>query len=303
MLPLGKGVRILKQDVNGLIALYKPAGILSHPNSGSTKPGECLVTTPYDMERETFRITGNSPDAAASSLWLLHRLDSATSGVILVSTNAAVATAVKQQIKRRAVIKHYTALVFCKPIANGKEKQVLRPMTWVDGIAFTKKKGELRASLSTEPSCPMAETVASAEVVQSHPYSSAQNRPNYSLLKLDLQPITGYTHQLRFQAHLRNLPIVGDCTYGNFAANKEFRANMSRHPFNYCAVSAESAGQFDAADLTADVRERQPARNYFKGLFLHARRIDLMYTLGGVSHSFSAEAPLPAVFDIAMRSK
>jgi tRNA pseudouridine65 synthase len=303
MLPLGKGVRVLKQDANGLIALYKPAGILSHPNSGGTKPGECLVSAPYDMGTETFRITASSTSATASSLWLLHRLDSATSGVILVSTNAAVAKAVKQQIKRRAVTKHYTALVFCKPIANGKETQAFRPMTWVDGIGFTKKNGVLRALLSTEPSCPIAETVASAVEVQSRPYSSAQNRPSYSLLQLDLQPITGYTHQLRFQAHIRNLPIVGDCTYGNFAANKEFKANMSRHPFNDSAVPAESAGQFDAANSAADVRERQPARNYFKGLFLHARRIDLMYTLGGVSYSFSAEAPLPAVFDIAMRSK
>lgn len=30
--PLGNGVRLLHRDVNGVVALAKPAGVLSHPN-------------------------------------------------------------------------------------------------------------------------------------------------------------------------------------------------------------------------------------------------------------------------------
>jgi 23S rRNA-/tRNA-specific pseudouridylate synthase len=42
----------------------------------------------------------------------------------------------------------------------------------------------------------------------------------YSLLQL--HPLTGRTHQLRFQCASRGVPIAGDRIYGNFAFNKAF---------------------------------------------------------------------------------
>ena len=38
---------------------------------------------------------------------------------------------------------------------------------------------------------------------------------------MKLMPVTGRTHQLRVQCKKRNLPIVGDRTYGSFSFNKE----------------------------------------------------------------------------------
>ena len=91
---LGRGVRVLKSDANGLFALYKPADVMSHPNDEKASK-QSLINAPYDYEKEIFLVappkesTGNKP----TPIWLIHRLDSATSGIILVSTNAAVAKA------------------------------------------------------------------------------------------------------------------------------------------------------------------------------------------------------------------
>ncbi len=42
-LPLGRGVRLLAHDVNGLAAFDKPAGVLSHPNAGGDEPRSLLT--------------------------------------------------------------------------------------------------------------------------------------------------------------------------------------------------------------------------------------------------------------------
>lgn len=39
---------------------------------------------------------------------------------------------------------------------------------------------------------------------------------------VELTPVTGFTHQLRVQSALRDHPIIGDKTYGDFRLNKEF---------------------------------------------------------------------------------
>lgn len=307
MLPLGNGVRVLKQDANGLIALYKPANVLSHPNETDKRKRNIpsLIAAPYDMREETYKIV--NPDGSIRPIWLLHRLDSTTSGVMLVSTNESVARAVKDRIRSRDVVKHYAALVFSQPNFHGKELNLNRPNVWVDEMKVENVNGELRARASLDSmNYATAETLATVMAVQNYPYcASGARKPSYSLLMLDLQPLTGFTHQLRYQALAHKLPMVGDCTYGNFAANKEFRVNMSCHPVNYLeespAIIAPSAADLALAQQKAsNPATKPPFRNYFKGLYLHSRRLDLSYTLKGVSHAFSVEAPIPPTFEIAM---
>ncbi len=237
--PLGPGVTRVALDANGLAALNKPEGVLSHPNSPRDVP-RSLLRADYDLEDECFAWA--SP-GGRRRLWLLNRLDSATSGLILASTDGKLAAEVRAQFKRRQVRKTYQALVFGHPRLPSE--------AWRDSLEVRKHGGKIR-------------TIARAGRIQAECLMTlvraGTGTPRLSLLRLE--PVTGRSHQLRVQAAKRGMPIVGDQTYGNFAANRAFA--KSGHP---------------------------------KRLFLHSHRVTFEYTLAGQVQEFSAEAPLPPEFE------
>jgi len=199
-LPLGAGVKLLARDANGLAAFDKPAGLLSHAN-GSEDEARSLLTCRYDKEAECF--TWKTGDGAPRQLWLLNRLDSATSGVILATADAELANEIRGQFKRKRVRKIYHALVFGGP-ARAVE-------LWRDLLAVEKRGGQIRTA--THAGNVPAET-------QMTVVRSRRTEPRVSLLRLE--PRTGRSHQLRVQCAKRHVPIVGDQTYGDFARNREF---------------------------------------------------------------------------------
>lgn len=241
-LPLGRGVTVLHRDENGLAALAKPAGVLSHPNEPADEP-RSLLTARYTLDGEYFEWTAaGGPDTAVRRLWLLNRLDSATSGVILAAADGDLAAEVRAQFKRKQVRKVYQALVF------GVPRQPLE--LWRDRLAIEKRGGMIRTATSAgnvPAECRMSVVRASARP------------PRLALLKLE--PRTGRSHQLRVQCAKRGLPIVGDQTYGDFAANRGF---------------AKATGA--------------------KRLFLHSLETAFEYEWRGGRFSFAAHAPLPPEF-------
>lgn len=205
-LPLGRGVMVVTHDRNGLAALAKPAGVLSHPNQSADQP-RSLLNARYVLDGEVFEWApageGGATSAPTNRLWLLNRLDSATSGVILVAADAELAAAIRAQFRRKQVRKVYQALVF------GVPRQPLE--FWRDRLAIEKRAGVIRTASGAgniPAECQMT-------VVR-----SSRAEPRLSLLKLE--PKTGRSHQLRVQCAKRHLPIVGDQTYGDFARNREF---------------------------------------------------------------------------------
>ena len=80
--PIGRDVTRIVSDVNGLAAFVKPAGVLSHPNQSSDQP-KALVDARYTLDGEFYE--WRDAAGAVRRLWLLNRLDSATSGVMLVA--------------------------------------------------------------------------------------------------------------------------------------------------------------------------------------------------------------------------
>jgi tRNA pseudouridine65 synthase len=198
-LPLGREVRLIVRDENGVAAFAKPAGVLSHSNSPRDE-ARALLNCAYDHERECFAWPG--ADAGLQRLWLLNRLDSATSGVILAASDEAVARALKGQFARRQVHKVYQALVFGSP-------RVPREV-WRDRLAVDKRGGVIRAG-------------AAGNVPAEAHFSVVRRKPGQPPLALvQLDPKTGRSHQLRVQCARRGLPIVGDQTYGDFRLNREF---------------------------------------------------------------------------------
>jgi 23S rRNA-/tRNA-specific pseudouridylate synthase len=198
-LPLGRGVRLIARDENGAAAFAKPAGVLSHPNSPRDE-ARALLTCAYDSGRECF--VWRDAAAHALRLWLLNRLDSATSGVILAAGDEAVARAIKGQFARGQVHKVYQALVFGCPRASRE--------VWRDRLAVDKRGGVIRAG-------------AAGNIPAEAHFSVLRRRPGAPPLALvQLDPRTGRSHQLRVQCARRGLPIVGDQTYGDFRRNREF---------------------------------------------------------------------------------
>ncbi|HEY3754724.1 MAG TPA: RNA pseudouridine synthase [Opitutaceae bacterium] len=195
-LPLGPGVAVISRDENGLAALNKPAGVLSIPN-GPSDEARSLIRGRYVERGEYFEWEGGK-------LWLLNRLDSVTSGVILAAASAELAEVIRTQFKKREVEKTYQALVFGRP-ANRNE-------VWKDRIAVNKGGGKIRAGEGNIP----------AESAMKLVRTWSQNRGLPNLALLQLEPHTGRSHQLRVQCARRRLPIVGDQTYGDFAMNRLF---------------------------------------------------------------------------------
>ena len=242
-LPFGPGVRLLVRDPNGLTAFDKPAGVLSHPNRSGDE-ARSLLQAAYDPEGEFYfwpdRTGGGG--AAPARLWLLNRLDSHTSGVILAAAEEDLAREIRAQFKRRQVHKIYGALVFGAPPH--------REEVWRDRLSVQKKDGRIRTSAAGH---------LPAECLM-RLVRSGGGEPRLALLQLE--PRTGRSHQLRVQCARRQLPIVGDASYGNFKRNRDFARRTGR------------------------------AR-----LFLHSLETAFDYELGGKKSRFLARAPLPPEFE------
>jgi tRNA pseudouridine65 synthase len=197
--PLGEYTRFLLRDPNGLVALAKPAGVLSHPNEGRDRL-RTILDASFDQEAERF--SWKDEAGATHALWLLNRLDSATSGVILLADTEALALHIRGLFRSRQVHKVYEALVFGVPHAPVQQ--------WRDMLAVDKRGGQIRTS--TQGNIPS----------ESHMRVLRQWRGSPSLALIELTPKTGRSHQLRVQCAKRHLPIVGDATYGDFALNRHW---------------------------------------------------------------------------------
>lgn len=199
-LPLGREVRVLAHDARGLAALDKAAGVLSHPNRTADEP-RSLLTCRYDQKAQCFAWR----DAAGTErrLWLLNRLDSATSGVILVAASAELAAAIRLHFARKQIAKTYVALAFGKP----SEKKAI----WRDLLAVEKSGAKIRTNAA-------AGNIPSETDVRFLGHFPGE----FPVSLIELRPRTGRSHQLRVQCAKRSLPIVGDQTYGDFGRNRAF---------------------------------------------------------------------------------
>lgn len=230
-LPWSKGVRLAACDSFGLVAVDKPVGVLSHPNRRGEK-GKALLRLDYDAELQAYVGEGLDP------VFLLNRLDSATSGLLLLTARPWVRDPVLEAFERKQVTKRYAALVFGF-VRKGSP-------IWKDRLSVDRKGGGLRAATGGGLS---AETrLLGAKAIPGLPAMSM----------LELQPITGRTHQLRIQCAKRGLPIVGDRTYGDFRKNKAI---------------ASAKG--------------------IKRLCLHCVGTELVYSIDGKRSRFKAQSPHP----------
>ena len=190
--PLGRHVRVLAVHPAGLIALEKPVNTLSHPNKREDKQ-RSLIQAHYDARQERYYDLNDSDD----ELYLCHRLDSGTSGVILLAQNLEIAKTVRGLFSTHRMEKQYLAIVRGRPPAQDSWTDLLPPSAMPYG-SQSGRPVQMRCRIQF--------------------MKQDANRLGLSLIRL--MPATGRTHQLRIQSSKRNFPILGDRTYGDFRLNR-----------------------------------------------------------------------------------
>lgn len=181
-------IRILYED-NHLLALEKPAGIPSQATPDG-RPGM------EDMGRAFIEKRDKKPGRAF--LHTIHRLDGASSGILLLAKTSKALSRLSEELRSGRVVKRYFAIVEGTPSFSSGEILV----DWMchgDSCATpaSQKEGGKRAELKI------------LETTTLYPN-------NLTLLHIEL--LSGRYHQIRFQLSQRSYPIVGDTRYRSHRA-------------------------------------------------------------------------------------
>ncbi|MDQ3123445.1 MAG: RluA family pseudouridine synthase [bacterium] len=169
---------IIYQD-DDVLVINKPAGVISHARGRYfDEPSVASFVR---------QITHQPGDRAG----IVHRLDRATSGVMVCAKTQKALSWLQQQFSTRKVTKTYMAVI------RGE---------------MPSPNGAVDMPIDRNPKVPkMFHVSESGKNALTH-YKTVNFNGTYSLLKL--QPETGRTHQLRVHLHELKHPIVGDELYG-----------------------------------------------------------------------------------------
>ncbi len=179
-----------------LLVSSKPPGLLSVPGKGKDKQ-DCLST----------RIQEHYPDAL-----IVHRLDMATSGLMLMARDAVMQTALSKLFETRAIHKRYVAVV------DGH----MASLDW--------QTIDLPIALDW-PNRPLRMVQANGKPSQTR-WRALQYNPDTNATRIELVPITGRSHQLRVHLKALGHPILGDALY----APVDVQANAARLMLHACIL-------------------------------------------------------------------
>ena len=195
---------------DALIAVDKPAGLLSVPGRGADK-ADCVAA----------RVQARHPEAL-----VVHRLDMATSGLLLMARGVEAQRRLGIAFARREVHKRYVAVVHGTPPSEQGEIDLPLQADWPNR---PRQKVDLQRG---RPSLTRYRVVAVDE---------AQRRS-----RLALEPVTGRSHQLRVHLQAIGHPIVGDALYGAPDERLMLHASELRlaHPFGGQELHLRSEAPF-----------------------------------------------------------
>lgn len=188
--------RILYQDSDILI-LNKPSGVLSQKAKASD---DSINEQMIRYLLAAGKLTQEQLITFTPSV--CNRLDRNTSGIVLAGVSLAGSQMLSSLLKERTVHKYYLALVLGKVSKAGGGKAYLVKDSKTNQVRILQKPAEGAVMIETK-------------------YRPCNAGPDYSLLEVEL--ITGKSHQIR--AYLASLghPIMGDVKYGDPGRNREFR--------------------------------------------------------------------------------
>ena len=191
---------ILYQD-DEIVAINKPAGLLVHRSRIDVHANEFALQTLRDQ--------------IGKPVFLVHRLDRPTSGVLLFAFNRESARHLANQFANRSVSKSYRAIVRGHTSDSGRWDEPL--IEKLDQIS------DDQADANKAPQSAVTEfaTITRWEV----PFSSGKYA-NSRYSEVTIKPLTGRKHQIRRHFNHMAHPIVGDTTHGDRRHNRSFRENF-----------------------------------------------------------------------------
>ena len=172
------GVVVVYAD-HAIVVLNKPSGLLAVPGKGKNKQ-DCL----------SIRVQAQYADAL-----IVHRLDMATSGLMIMARSPAVQRTLNDAFATREVHKRYVALVDGLLQVSDDWQTIDQPIL-VDWPNRPLRKID---PVTGKPSITRWRCVAS---------DTAANTS-----RLELEPLTGRSHQLRIHLQSIGHPILGDALY------------------------------------------------------------------------------------------
>jgi len=164
-----------------------------------------VVDKPSGMPSVPARTAADPPDVAAvlasthGPLEAVHRLDRDTSGLLVLARSRAARTALGRAFESGAVGKRYRAVV--RGVPPGREGTIHMPLA-DDPVRPPRKR--------VDPI--LGRRAASRWSMAAEPV--VDPRHGGSLTLLDLEPLTGRSHQLRVHLAWLGCPITGDRLYG-----------------------------------------------------------------------------------------
>jgi 23S rRNA pseudouridine955/2504/2580 synthase len=184
-----------------VLAVAKPAGLLTHPEKSEDKDTLIDQVLFYLYEKGQYAPSMESTFTPA----LCNRLDRNTSGIVLAGKTLKGVQSLNEAIRNKQVDKYYLTLV------QGEVKQAGEISAFL-----SKEEGKNQVRISKEAGIDGKESITR--------YRPLAYQNGYTLLEIHL--ITGKTHQIRAHMQAMGHPVVGDRKYGDTAVNQEFRQNF-----------------------------------------------------------------------------
>lgn len=192
---------IVYEDSN-IMVINKPVGVLCHNDENGK--GETLIDMIISYLYDTGEFNPNTENTFKPAL--CNRLDRNTGGLVISAKNAPALREMNRAIKAREVHKFYSA------VAEG----------------YTPQQGELKDKLSREGKV----TEVTQDGRDAHlKYKAVAQKNDYTLLEIEL--LTGRTHQIRAQFKNLGHPLAGDTKYGSKNGNFRQALYSTRVEFDF----------------------------------------------------------------------
>jgi 23S rRNA pseudouridine1911/1915/1917 synthase len=174
-------IEVLYQDLD-VVVIEKASGVLSYPVEGDRSEGAIQLIRRYWKTQNELQ----------QHLYLLHRLDKNTSGLMVFARTSLARQSLQQQFEQHSVVRSYIAVCSGIPRRN---------------------QGNIKTLLGRDFRGKRAVSTAGKLAVTSYLVISTDAYNQHALVRCNLR--TGRTHQVRIHLAHIGAPIIGDVVYGN----------------------------------------------------------------------------------------